>query len=179
MQPLLRNREGVAYLEFAMVAPMLFLLFLGSVELTRYIVIAQKVEKASMSVSDLVAQSENISTAQLNQLILAAGQLMNPYDFGSTGYVVVSSVSKTGANPPVINWQYANGQLARGSRVGSTGGTAILPNGLTLNDRDTVIIAEVFYSYQPMLVNDVFRPTEVYRISVFKPRLGDLRTLGA
>ena len=41
------RQDGVAYLEFAVALPFLLALFLGSVELTRYIIIVQKVEKSS------------------------------------------------------------------------------------------------------------------------------------
>ncbi len=170
----------MAYVEFATSLPFMLALFIGSVEITRYIMVAQKVEKSAVTISDVVAQSETISVTQLNQLVTAVGQVMQPYSFGASGYVIISSVSKSGTNPPRINWQYTGGGTwTRPSQVGTTGLTATLPNGLTLNDRDTVIVAEIFYNFQPMLVSDLLTGRQLYRVAVFKPRLGDLQTLGS
>jgi Flp pilus assembly protein TadG len=179
----LRNTEdGIAYVEFAVCLPFLLALFLGSVEVTRYILVAQKVEKSAVTISDVVAQSETITATQLNLLTTAVGEVMKPYSFDTNGYVIITSVTKTGTNAPTINWQYrGGGSWTQNSLVGTGQGfTATLPNGLTLNDRDTVIIAEVYYNFQPMLeIGDVVEAARLYKIAVFKPRLGDLRTLGA
>lgn len=175
-----RAQSGVAYLEFAITLPFLLALFMGSVDVTRYILIAQKLEKVSTTVSDLVAQYQTMGTTQLNTLILAAGQVMQPYSFGSDGYVIVTSVTKTGTNPPVVNWQYAGGGTwSRPSLIGTQGSIATLPAGFTLNDKDNVIIAEVFYNYSPLIPNSVISGGQIYKLSVYKPRLGALNTLGS
>lgn len=175
-----RNEDGVAYLEFAVSLPFLIALFMGSVETTRYILIAQKVEKSSVTISDVVAQSQTIGVTQLNQLVTAVGEVMRPYTFGTNGYVIITSVSKTGTAAPVVNWQYTGGgSWTKPSLIGSTGSLATLPNGLTLNDRDTVIVAEVYYNFQPMMVNRVITGQQLYKVAIFKPRLGDLKTLGS
>jgi len=51
---------------------------------------------------------------------------------------------------------------------------------MTLNDKDNVIVTEVFYNYQPMITtNGVITGTTIYKTAVYKPRLGDLSTLSA
>lgn len=176
-----RAQEGIAYLEFAIALPFLIALFLGAVEMTRYIIIVQKVEKATVTVTDVVAQSSAIGTTQLGQLVQAASQIMLPYSFDSNGYVIITSVSKTGSSPPVIRWQYkGGGSWIKPSLIGNgTGATASLPAGLTLDDKENIIIAEIYYNFQPMLVNSVINGGQIYKVSVFKPRLGDLTTLGS
>lgn len=182
MLQLLRRQEGLAYLEFAIALPFLATLLLGSIEATRYIIIAQKAEKASVTISDLVAQSGTIGTTSLNQLVLAAGQIMKPYSFNTNGFVVVSSVSKVGTNPPKVNWQYksssANGSWTQASMIGTTGGTATMPTGFTMVDKENVIVTEVFYDYRPMLTGSILQIKKLYKLSVFRPRLGELGTLG-
>lgn len=181
MRALARAREGMAFLEFAITAPFLLALFLGSVEITRYIIVSQKVEKASVTVTDLVAQSSELTQDQLDQLILAAGEIMDPFEFGgATAYVLVSSVSKTGTNPPVVNWQYAGGGTwVQASHIGVTGGNATLPEGFEMNDRENVIVTEVYYNFTPLISDAVIDSGQIYKISFFKPRLGDLTTLGS
>ncbi|MFW0777334.1 MAG: TadE/TadG family type IV pilus assembly protein [Rickettsiales bacterium] len=174
-----RDQGGLAYLEFAVTLPFLLVLFMGSVEVTRFIIAAQKVEKSASTISDVVAQSETISVAQLDQLIAAVGEVMQPFEFGTDGYVIITSVSKNEGSPALVNWQYkGGGSWTQSSQVGGPGSTANLPNGLTLNNKDTVIVAEVYFNYSPMMANNgVIEISPLYKVGVFKPRLGDLQTL--
>ena len=167
-------------MEFALALPLIMGMLLGGVEVTRYILIVQKVEKVSTTVSDIVAQQSTIGTTQLNQLIVAAGQVMKPYTFGNNAYVIISSVYQTGTNPPVVKWQYTGGGTwVHSSHVGFTGSTATLPTGFTLTDKENVIIAEVFYIYQPIFGSQILHESSLYKYAIFKPRLGDLSALGA
>ena len=52
----LRDRRGVAAIEFALILPILVLLCLGCFEVPRYVLIWQRIERAASGVSDLVAQ---------------------------------------------------------------------------------------------------------------------------
>lgn len=175
-----KKQEGLAAIEFALVAPMLLLLFMGAVELSRYIIIAQKTEKAAYTMSDLVAQSETISTGDLDILLLAAGEVMDPLDFSTGGYVIVSSVSRVGSGTANINWQYTGGGSAtQSSRVGFQGGAATLPAGFTLDPNEGIIIAEVFYNFSPLFSGRILSPVTIYRTGLYKPRLGELTSLGA
>ena len=82
-----------------------------------------------------------------------------------------------GAVPPVVNWQYVGGgSLSRASLIGVVNGNATLPAGLTLNVKDNVIVAEVFYRPTPIFLTESWAATEIYKSAIFKPRLGALTT---
>lgn len=176
----IKASEGIAALEFALAAPILFTLFLGAFEFTRYILIVQKTEKIAYSISDIVSQYESLTNAQLNDIFIASTQLMEPYTFGHLGKVYVSSVQKstTYPNPTNIIWQRnGGGTLAASSQVGSEGYGATLPNSLALSDGENVIVSEVYYTYTPIFtMGGLLATTVLYRTSVFKPRLGNLTT---
>ncbi len=169
--------QGIAAVEFALVLPFLVLLFLGGFEVNRYILMHQKVEKVAYTLADVVAQSTSITTAQLNQVYTAAEQIMLPYSFGADGVVIVSSIYKSGTSSPVIRWSYrGGGTLDRSSMIGTVNGVATLPPGLILNDKDNIIISEVFYVYRPVLTGTLIGVTDIYKTALFKPRLGALLT---
>ncbi len=174
-----RNERGVAYLEFAIALPLLLALFMGAVELTRYIIVAQKVEKATITIADVVAQSDTIGSTELGQLMSAVKHVMRPFTFNAEGYVILSSVTKTGSNPPMVNWQYTGGGTwVHSSQVGSPGSPALwVP--FTLADKENIIIAEVFYNFTPLLPNSVIPGTMINKIATFRPRLGALGSLGS
>jgi Flp pilus assembly protein TadG len=182
------NRDGVAYLEFAVCLPFLVALLMGAIEVTRFIIIAQKVEKTAATLSDVISQGKTVSAADLNNMIFASSQVMQPYSMGPGGYVIVSSVKQTGAysvnNPAMVDWQYTssgvNGSWTQSSRIGTAGQAANLPGGMTLNDKDNIIVTEIFYNYLPMIItNGVIGSSTIYKVAVFKPRLGDLSTLSS
>jgi Flp pilus assembly protein TadG len=170
--------QGLAAVEFALALPLLIILTFGSVEVTIYVLITQKLERVSTTLADLVAQSSTITTAQLNQIIPSSGQVMLPYNFTTDGYTIISSVTKTGTNNPIVNWQYKSSGTVQTSHIGTAGGTATMPTDFTMVDKDNVIITEVFYNYKPVLYGLIFNATQMYRYTIYKPRLGNLSTLG-
>ncbi len=182
---LTRDQSGLAYLEFALCLPFILALLMGAIEVTRYMLIAQKVEKVAVTVSDVVSQGTTISVAELNNILTAAEQVMQPYSFGANGFVIISSVRQNGAptgmNPPQVTWQYTGGgSWTQASQVGTVGNPASLPPSISLNDKDNIIIAEVFYNFTPLVpLNGVITTTSIYKLGLFKPRLGDLSTLSA
>lgn len=169
--------NGAAVIELALTLPLLLLLFFGGFELTRFILITHKLEKAAYTVSDVVAQQTSVTTAQLGQIMSAATEIMEPYAIGNKGTIVLSSVYQSGSNPPTVQWQYAGGgSLAQSSNIGVIGGNASLPGGLTLNDKDNIIITEVFYTFEPLFPGWEIGPSNLYKYAIFKPRLGALTT---
>ncbi len=172
----------MAAVEFALCLPFLLALFMGAVEVSRYIIIAQKVEKSAVTISDVVAQEKTVGSTAMGQLITAGSQVMQPYTFGPNGYVIISSVTQTQRQqqPAIVNWQYkGGGSWTQPSQIGTSGSVATLPAGFTLSTGDNVIIAEVYYNYTPLLVNSVLTGGTIYKTAYFKPRLGTLTTLGS
>ncbi len=170
--------SGVVATEFALLAPILLLLFLGGFEMSRFLLIQQKAEKVAYTVTDVVTQNTTITNAQLASIVIAASQIMQPYTFGANGVVIISSVHQSGTvNPPTVKWRYTGGgTLLRTSQIGNVNGNATLPGGLTLNDKDNIIITEVYYRYTPMFSGGAIGAQDIYKVTIFKPRLGALTT---
>lgn len=172
-----RDERGVAATEFALALPALLILTLGVFEVTQYILLNQKIDRVAYTVSDVVAQQTTVTQSQLNDIMAAAAEIMNPHDFIDDGVVIVSSVQDDPQNGPIVKWQSKGGGLLnRDSLIGTVNGAATLPDGFTLNDSDNVIIAEVFYEYLPAFTEDYFASRENYKYAIFKPRFGALTT---
>ncbi len=176
-----RKESGVAAVEFALMLPILLVLLLGSLDITRLMLYQQKVDRISFSVTDLVTQAQSVSVAKMNDIALAAAQIMQPFPFGVEGVIIVSSIYKDpNQSFPTIRWQYTGGgTLGRGSQIGNVNGTPTLPNGLTLNDKDNVIITETYYRFTPVFNSGFTPPADIYKVAIYKPRLGALLSLPA
>jgi len=172
------QEKGAVAIEFALTLPIWIALLLGSSDIAYMMIVTQRVDRIAYTITDIVTQSETITKNDLNNIMIAAGELMRPFTFGDKGVVIVSSLYKPMNGTPTITWQYiGGGSLARGSKIGSTNGTPVMPNGLTLNNNENVIIAEVYYDFDPMFINaGLLSKGDVYRIAVYKPRLSPLIT---
>lgn len=151
MKNFIRDERGFAAGEFALWLPALLLIILGCFEATRYILIHQKLDRAASQVADLVGQSEGMTVGQLNAVYDAAIEQMLPYDLDTQGQVIVSSVFRpTGQPDPKVAWQRRHGVVLGSSAVGAEGAKAKLPKNFTLTEAEDVVVAEVFYRYQPV-----------------------------
>jgi len=182
MKNIFKNQEGVACIEFAFCFPILLLLLFGGVELSRYMIVIEKVEQTTSTMADITGQTQSAPQltnaqflAQEANLVSAIPDIMNPYASTNNSFVVITDVIQIG-NTPVVNWQYCSGQLTGlKSKVGTqTAATASLPNGLTLFNGQEVVIAEVYYNFSPIITQSFLPPQTLYRTSTFMPRQGAL-----
>ncbi|HET6160479.1 MAG TPA: TadE/TadG family type IV pilus assembly protein [Dongiaceae bacterium] len=178
LRKLWQDKSGVAAIEFAILAPMLVTLLIGCLEVTFKIWSTQKAEKLSVTLSDVVAQSQSVTSSDLTQLTGAVDKIMDPFPFGSKGKVIISSVYVAQDDTIAkVNWQCSypvDGTYEAESKFGLEGDDAALPTGFTLAPRDNVIVAEVFYQYDPIAPGLMFDTSTIYRRAMFKPRLGAL-----
>jgi len=172
-----RDRRGTLAVELAMAAPVVAGLLLTGIEVTRFVLLNQKIERASATMADLISQADILAEGDINNFYSAAGFVMQPYNLSVEGKVVVSSISAAAGNPASINWQRAFGAGAGTSAYGSEGGSATLPAGFLVRDGETIIVAEVFYSYEPMLVEEVMEPVGLYNSAIFRPRFSSLDSI--
>lgn len=169
---------GVAVVEFAIALPVLMTMLYGTIEVTRYILITQKVEKLAHTVSDVTAQSQTLTIANLDQVLAATSDIMEPYDMGSNGKVLITSLYRPAdtANA-TVNWRYSGGgTLSASSQLGAIGAVPSMPAGFTFEERENVIAAEVYFRFSPLISSQFFGTTTVYRVAFYKPRFGALLT---
>jgi hypothetical protein len=174
----LKSTRAVAAVEFAMILPIFLLVCLGGFEVPRYILLTQKMARASASMADLVAQGdEPLPQVQLNDLFVATSDLMSPYDLESNGKVIVSSVLNDDGLGPKLAWQrFSPGTFIATSKIGVENGVALLPSGLTVRQGENVIIAEVYFKYVPVFANMIYDGTTLYQVSFDHPRNNNLVT---
>jgi Flp pilus assembly pilin Flp len=183
LHKLRRNNRGVAAIEFALLLPMLITLMIGCLEVTFKIWSTQKAEKLSVTLADVIAQSQEVTTSDLNSLVGAVDRIMDPFPFGDDGAVIISSVylpsppDGEDLGEPIVNWQRkfpASGGLEVESKIGEQGDDANLPAGFDMYEKENCIVAEVYYKYTPIMPGFLFDEAVTYRRSFFKPRLGAL-----
>ncbi len=184
---IITDERGVAAIEFALCVTVLITLFIGSMELTRYILITQKLEKTVSMITDIVTQTDTnaapLNSTTMTQIFGATQDMMNPYPAGSSLYVILTDVTKTGSANPKINWRYCGGgTLSSGvtSQIGTANGAdATLPAGFTMTAGEEVVIGEIFYLFNPITTQTIVPTVTLYRTAIYMPRLGALTTFSS
>jgi len=169
--------SGVSAIEFGLLLPMLITLLIGSLEVTFKLWSTQKAEKLAVTLSDVVAQSEEVQGTDITALTDVVDKIMEPFAFGTKGKVIITSVYREVGEDtkPKVNWQCPGpGSYSATSKLGAAGADATLPQGFELNEKENVIVAEVFYEYEPLAPGLLFDKDAIYRRALFKPRLGVL-----
>jgi Flp pilus assembly protein TadG len=174
------DRTGSIFIETAIALSFLSTLIVGGIEAARYVLLAQKLERVVSTAADLASAGQTISTSDIDQIFAAGREIAQPFDLSANGTVIVSSVSASGGTPPRVDWQRAGaGNLSVGSAIGVAGGIANLPQGFTVRDGEEVIVAEVYYAFEPFIAPDIIGPSQLYRVSFFRPRFAPLTALVA
>jgi Flp pilus assembly protein TadG len=76
---LLVDGGGVAAIEFAMIVPIMLLLFFGTVEFSSAIAVDRKVTLIARTLSDVTSQSLSVATGDLSNFFNAGCAIMYPY----------------------------------------------------------------------------------------------------
>ena len=178
-----RQERGGVLIEIAFGMVVLTTLILGTVETAFYVLMHQRLDRAASTVADIVSQPDDITQGDIADAFWAAKNLFGGmYDFDANGYAIVTSVrgGTTEDPPPRINFQINKSCTDEGPGSGpvytSQIGTgedeeAELPNDLTLQPGESVIIAEVFFDYQPLFSNGIVEGGTQYKTSSRRPRL--------
>ena len=164
-----RVRRGVAVVESALVLGVFALLFFGVFEYCRFLLVLHTTNNA--------ARDGALTVAQLDSLFSAVPSITQPFDFPTKGRAIVTSVHAEIDDDPEVAWQRGGGgTLAATSQIGAPGNDASIPADLPARAGDTIIVAEIFFEYQP-LFDILLDVRTLRRIAYVRPRLGLLTTL--
>jgi Flp pilus assembly protein TadG len=149
----LDSTRAVAAVEFAMVMPVLLLLFLGSFDAGNVIVIYMKVRAATYSLGAITNQygigNAAISTTIMSSITSATSAILSPYSNTPT-VIVISQIKATSSAAAVVSWSATVNGTALTQGATYTG----LPTNFAQNSCGGVypcyvIVASVSYSYTP------------------------------
>lgn len=172
------DRRGVAAIEFGVVMSVVTILLLGGIELSYYLLVRQKLDRAAASMGDLVGQAQTLTQVDLDNIFTAAQHITQPLDFANQGVVIVSMVNSPDGTAKTILWQRrGGGALTATSVTGIESGPATLPTGFTLLQGESTIVAEIHFHYKPILIDLFVGERTVTHRSYYRPRLSSQVTI--
>ncbi|MGE0768295.1 MAG: TadE/TadG family type IV pilus assembly protein [Hyphomicrobiaceae bacterium] len=181
-QRLRSDVRGVAAVEFAMLLPVMFILFVGTVEFGQAIAVDRRVTLSASSTADLIARapSEGLTVDQVDAELNILEQLMRPYDASLLTLRIVSVIANSpqGKLEYKVDWSrdndggtpYAHDATYDTDDSSDPKHTSKIPQGL-LSNLDSVIIAEATYNYTPLIFSYFLKgPFQFQKTFFAKPR---------
>jgi Flp pilus assembly protein TadG len=177
---LLRFAEaGTAAVEFALVLPIMLMLYIGFVEVSALITADRKLQSASGALGDLVARSDKtVPAATLEDYFKAAAGIMTPHPIDELEQIVTQVfVDEDGEATVVWSREYRDGTMSVGSKY-QQGDDFALPDAMAAIATDAnVIVAEGSYAYPPLYGFAFDQTINLYRENFFMPRFGGSITI--
>jgi Flp pilus assembly protein TadG len=154
---LLNDRSGLAAVEFAMVFPMMVVMYFGVVELSSAIAVDRKATQVARTLSDLTSQSVSVANADLINFGQAAKAIMTPYPASELKSSITEVYVDKTTGVARVQWSRAltidtTGNVTIAATAPhNVGDVVVLPPGLVVaKAKGTYVIwSEVSYKYTP------------------------------
>jgi len=151
----LADGTGLAATEFAVIVPLMLVMFFGTVEFSSAVAIDRKVTLTARTLSDLVSQGTKVSSTDISNFFKMGSAIMTPYAVTpATMTQRISAVSIDASKNAKVVWSYS-GAVSGASSVTVTTGypkdtviTTIPADLLVANTQ--LIWSEVTYTFTPI-----------------------------
>jgi len=171
VQSFLRDRRGVAALEFALIAPVMIALYMGSVEATAGLDLNKNLGRATSMVADLVTQQQTITKAQIEDIMDIGTATLLPYA-RDTPQITITAIDISAANVATVAWSRRKVNLTYTRPYVAGSAVALDPN--LLIPSTSVIRVEMSIAYVPLMAfymkNVVTTATGVSAIGITMPK---------
>jgi Flp pilus assembly protein TadG len=137
---------GVAAIEFALVVPLVIIVYAGGFELVQAATVNRKLTDTTVQLANVTTQYTSVASADLNNIFAASSQIMAPYPTSSLT-IVVSEIQTDASSHGTVAWSqgYPTGTpcLAKNSAV-------TLPAGFA-SPSSFYVLVQTTYSYAPTI----------------------------
>ncbi|MGE0022799.1 MAG: TadE/TadG family type IV pilus assembly protein [Hyphomicrobium sp.] len=164
------DTAGLAAVEFAMVTPVLVLMLVGAVEITRAVSIDRRVSVATNMIADLVARETKLTGDDVRAIYDVAERVMSPYDAAPlTLSIIPVMASANNASQTLVYPGTTNRPSYHGGNVPAKCQSYTLANGM-LEANESVIVVEGNYTFTPLFTGYVMGSQDWSKTAVAKPR---------
>ena len=151
-----RREDGVAIVEFALIVPVLLLIYFGAVEITSVMRNVRKVDILSRTIGDTLSQRTMPTADEVNDVFQVAPIVLAPFDSRGVQMTVSAvGVVGDGETGPL---QVCSSVAAAGSPVRAPGSPAPVAVTDNLQPKGTrLLLVEISAPYKPVTGSSLFR----------------------
>lgn len=133
-----RDRSGVSAVEFALIAPVLILIYFGLAEFCQAYMAQRRMSHSTSQVADILAQYQAVDPELIDDTFALGGLVLAPFP-DSALKLRVSAITRDNNGVARVTW-------SRGKGMSKRSGTVSVPDGLIENG-ESIIMSEGTYDY--------------------------------
>jgi Flp pilus assembly protein TadG len=158
------EEKGVAILEFALIVPVLLLIYFGTVEITSVMRNVRKVDILSRTIGDTLSQRTMATADEVNDVFQVGPIVLAPFD-GNGVQMTVSAVGVLG-DAETGPLQVCSSVAAPGAPVRAPGAAAPVADADSLQPKGTrLLLVEISAPYKPVTGSAFFKDGDGFAIT--------------
>lgn len=152
-----RDANGVAAVEFALLIPVLLLIYFGLAEFCQAYMAQKRAQHTASQVADMVARAPTITEEEIEQIMDVGSLIMQPFPEAPLS-IRLTNITRDNNGVARVVWSIGTGQLSEPLR-----GVQTVPAGL-IGNNETIIMGETVYLYDSPLGDILPAATEYDRL---------------
>ncbi|MCA1968221.1 unnamed protein product [Ciceribacter sp. T2.26MG-112.2] len=164
------DRSGIGGVEFALIAPLLLVLYLAAFELTLAFNTSKRATVSASTVADLVSRTDKVVKDDLDDMIDVVSAIFAPYDPYKLA-LNITGVKVDSAKAASVAWSWSNS----GSAPYAVGATVPVPADMLEADifliRTELTVSHELLMYLPALSGSTIRELTITREFYFRQRV--------
>lgn len=139
-----RDRRGVAALEFALVVPIVMVVYLVGFEVAEASTVYRKLTDTTVQLANVTAQFTSMTTSDTATILNDSSQIMAPYPTANLA-IVLSEVTTNASGAGSVTWS----QTLQGTAL-AKGAAVTMPTGFRTANTNYLLV-QTTYSYHPTI----------------------------
>jgi len=157
------DRRGSSAVEFALLLPLMLIMYFGSIQITDAISADRQVTMVASTVAEITSQYTTVSSNDVSNILAAASAVLTPFPVANAK-VTLSSVLIDANGNATVDWSATlNGAQRSGTVTSSIPATLLVPN-------TSVIWGEATYNYKPAIGWVITGTISMYDQIFLRPR---------
>ncbi|MBX4866153.1 pilus assembly protein [Rhizobium bangladeshense] len=170
---LARERKGAGAIEFAILFPVLVMLYIGAFEITIGLSVSKRATRAAGSIADLVTQQQSVTKSALAQMSSVATSIFVPYKTTSLTLKITGITIDAGANAKVL-WSWAqDGSVPYAENATVSNVPTDMKTANSFLVRTELSIPYTMFLFAPDFMPDGMRTITISRSYFYRQRQGD------
>jgi Flp pilus assembly protein TadG len=165
------DRSGTSAVEFAVLLPLMLVMYFGSIQITDAISADRQVTLVASTVAEITSQCINVTSTDISTILGAASAVLAPFPVNNAT-VTLSSVTIDNSGNATVAWSQSS--PAGSQRSGTV--TNLVPQGLLVANT-SLIWGEATYNYKPTIGWVITGTLQMYDQIFLRPRQSTSVTL--
>ncbi|MBB2840309.1 UNVERIFIED_ORG: Flp pilus assembly protein TadG [Rhizobium etli] len=170
---LIRERQGAGAIEFAILFPVLVMLYIGAFEITIGLSVSKRATRAAGSIADLVTQQQSVTKSTLAEMRSVATAIFVPYNSTSLTLKITGITVDASANAKVL-WSWAqDGSVPYAKNAAVSDVPSDMKTANSFLVRTELSIPYTMFLFAPNFMPDGIRTITISRSYFYRQRQGD------